>query len=134
MENSTSPILEQDRYFRCTRCSDGGVGTVLSIVDINIRFAASPDLPVAKMIRCCRCGWVLKKWIIPAYTVEGDENQEAVRMDSVAEVYKITSAMLRSCLSRFPKRESFTLEELRDVQHIKYNPNAYIEPVQEEVF
>jgi hypothetical protein len=121
-----------DNRPRCKKCQDGGLGTLLSEVTVSIK-CKGPNIPIAKMVPCCRCSYLQGIWLIPGREMEN----ELGRYPSVAQENGITVGMITKCLSQMFV-ESFTLEELKSgkvhgasvnvKRVIDYNPDKYIEP------
>lgn len=125
-----------DNRPRCKKCQDGGLGTLLSEVTISIK-CKGPNIPIAKMVRCCRCGYLQGIWLIPGHETGDGFN----RLPSEAQKNGITVGMITTCLSQMFVG-SFTLEELKSgkvhgasvniKRVLEYNPDKYIEP--EKIF
>lgn len=122
----------QDNYLRCKKCQieGGGVGTILSIVTISIQ-RPGPYVPIAKMIRCCRCGWVERVYLLP-----GNKNIATGKVGpSNAEQAGLTLRHVAECVRQAPL-SSYTIDELKsgklrgfDVKPaVTYNPDQFTEP------
>lgn len=134
-----------DEYLRCKKClvkdemgrvmahEGAQVGTVLSTVTISIK-CDGPYIPIAKMIRCCRCGWVERVYLLP-----GSKDLATGKVGpSNAEQAGLTMRHVAECVRQAPL-SSYTIDELKsgklrgfDVKPVTYNPNAYTEPTEPE--
>lgn len=134
-----------DEYLRCKKCvvkdemgrvmahEGAQVGTILSTVTISIK-QAGPYIPIAKMIRCCRCGWVERVYLLP-----GNKDIATGKIGpSNAEQAGISLRHIAECVRQAPL-SSYTMDELKigkvrgfDVKPVTYNPDAFIEPQEPE--
>ena len=122
------------------------MGTILSVVTISVKREGKPTIDIAKAIRCAKCGYTAKRWVIPGRYVEGfNGGNEYVQ--SPAEALGVTKAMIAKCMGQ-ANYDSFTLDELRAgvVQGVVQrannaatayprppdNPNRNFEPVSRE--
>lgn len=130
-----------DEYLRCRKCNvkdemgremvhEGAkVGTILSTVTISIK-QDGPYIPIAKMIRCCLCGWVERVYLLP-----GDKSVTTGKVGpSNAEQAGLTLRHVAECVRQAPLSR-YTIDELKsgklrgfDVKAATYNPDAFTEP------
>lgn len=136
-------------YARCPKCGDKGpagehIGTMLSRVTIKAyQSGVKPFIDLAHLIRCSRCGYVDRLYLIDGGQEETESGYSGKRLPGEAQKLGITKQMIVAAYAQMAV-DMFSLDELRSGEvrggkkrQIDYDPDKYVEPTrhnQEGIF